>query len=187
MSSKSEDGQDVEELISKFSHLSFVKYLDDRSRLTVITVYHGKVSQRDTFASVLSTISTFLLDHPSESLMIALKEEVPPLHPSFSVLVRDELSKYTHAFDHLTRPDDPSSSGNAGISTTGEKPDQFFLESRVPTLGETRGKAIIVSRFTQEPKDWGDQVGLHPEWRDNSKTGTDWKAQDGTLISIQDW
>lgn len=47
------------------------------------------------------------------------------------------------------------------------QPEKWFLEPRVPTLGEARGKIIMFSRFGSSDEQPG---GIHPPiWPDSKK------------------
>jgi len=81
-------------------------------------VYHGERNQRTTFIAVLADLLSFLASHPTETVIMSLKDE--KRHEDFSRLLWLDMVKYR---------------------------DIWFLENRVPTLGEVRGKAIIMGRF----------------------------------------
>ena len=82
------------------------------------SVYHGARSQRNTFVAVLAELRSFLESYPTETVIMSIKDE--KRHEDFSRLVWLDMEKYR---------------------------DLWFLENRVPTLGEVRGKAIIMGRF----------------------------------------
>jgi 1-phosphatidylinositol phosphodiesterase len=81
-------------------------------------VYHGERNQRTTFVAVLADLLSFLASHPTETVITSLKDE--KRHEDFSRLLWLDMVKHR---------------------------DIWFLENRVPTLGEVRGKAIIMGRF----------------------------------------
>lgn len=83
-----------------------------------IIVFHGARNQRITFTAVLTDLISFLESHPRETVIMSLKDE--KRHDNFSRLLWLDMVKYK---------------------------DLWFLENRVPTLGEVRGKAIIMGRF----------------------------------------
>jgi len=85
-------------------------------RLTV--VFHGIRNQRTKFTAVLSDLDDFLTSHPTETVIMSVKDELRS--EDFSRLTWLEMAKYPH---------------------------RWFLENRVPTLGEVRGKVIIMGRF----------------------------------------
>ncbi|KAH7107302.1 PLC-like phosphodiesterase [Auriculariales sp. MPI-PUGE-AT-0066] len=64
---------------------------------------------------------------------------------------------------------------------------QWFLDNRIPTLGEVRGKIVMFSRFGGSG--WPDNVGIGihpPQWPDNVQQGFDWTLGD-TIMRVQDW
>lgn len=81
-------------------------------------VYHGMRDQRATFPQVLADLVSFLTSHPTETVVMSVKDEVR--NEDFSRLVWLDMAKYH---------------------------DMWFLENRVPALGEVRGKAILLTRF----------------------------------------
>jgi len=63
--------------------------------------------------------------------------------------------------------------------------DIWFTESnRIPTLGEVRGKCVLVSRFGELG---GEALGIHPDrWPDSQKEGFEWNCGE-TLVRVSDW
>jgi 1-phosphatidylinositol phosphodiesterase len=66
--------------------------------------------------------------------------------------------------------------------------DMWYLENRIPTLGEVRGKVVMFSRFGGNGYGWDNAaIGIHPPiWPDNDKLGFTWNCQD-TLVQTHDW
>ena len=81
-------------------------------------VYHGMRDQRCTFHSVLADLVAFLDAHPTETVVMSVKDEVR--NEDFSKLVCLDMAQYE---------------------------GRWFFENRVPSLGEVRGKAILLTRF----------------------------------------
>ena len=139
-------------------------------RLSVIKgrliAYHGTYPQRATFASILATLCTFLNSAASrrETLIVSIKQE--DRGGDFSRLVREEIEQ-----------------GPGGMN-------MWWLENRIPTLGEVRGKAILFSRFGGNGADWEnglEGMGIHPTtWPDSAKEGFEWWCKD-TMVRTQDW
>lgn len=126
-------------------------------------MYHGVRSQLVTFTSVLFEIHAFLASHPTETLLVSLKEEVPPLHALFPELVWSALQPHVDKF--------------------------WFLSSRLPNLGEVRGRAMVMPRFpiTVEHGLWDNGVGLKPEtWPDNRPEGFEITCGEAD-VRVQDW
>lgn len=100
--------------------------------------YHGKVDERITFDEVLNQIWEFLDgDGSDETLVMSIKSEAE-MRPMQERLQRHYIAP--------TR-------------------DRWWLQSRVPTLGEARGKIVLFSRFGNVGEA---DLGLHPPvWPDN--------------------
>ena len=64
----------------------------------------------------------------------------------------------------------------------------WYLEHRIPTLGEVRGKVVMFSRFGGNGYGWDDSaIGIHPPiWPDSDRLGFTWNCQD-TMVQTQDW
>ncbi|WWD18068.1 hypothetical protein CI109_102515 [Kwoniella shandongensis] len=158
--------------------LDGIRFLDVRLRVVgdELLMYHGPRPQRSSLTLLLAVIHNFLLKHPSETLILCLKEETPPFHPHFSSLV------YKAFKPHI---------------------DQFwFLEERIPTLGEVRGKGMLMTRFDRDKtlldgeskgynsecgEEWPAGMGIHPlTWPDSRQEGFEWDCN-GTTVRTQDW
>ncbi|KAF8638863.1 hypothetical protein AX17_001919 [Amanita inopinata Kibby_2008] len=132
--------------------------------------YHGVYPQRTPFQVVLATLFAFLTDPTTsnETVVVSIKQEdfekTPPHR--FSLLVRDEI---IHSPGGL---------------------EMWFLENRIPKLGEVRGKAVMFSRFGGDGSGWEDGlegIGIHPgRWPDNEKNGFYWQCKN-TLVRTHDW
>lgn len=131
---------------------------------------------------MLATVALFLQHHPREALIFCVQQEAPS-SPDFSALCRAGLELYDRA-------------------------GYWFLENRVPKLGEVRGRAIWMSRFGRGQEDGGERPWLvktgkrHPEtgdpileprmgwrperWPNNLVEGFDWHCGK-TETRTQDW
>jgi 1-phosphatidylinositol phosphodiesterase len=135
-----------------------------------LMAYHGVVPQKVSFQQVLSEVYDFLTDPAScrETIVMSIKQEdfatTPP--PDFSALVHKEIQM-----------------GPGGM-------EMWFLENRVPMLGEVRGKVIMFSRFGGDGAGWEgglEGMGIHPaRWPDSEKKGFVWSCKN-TLVKTQDW
>lgn len=99
-----------------------IRYLDIRCRRVgnVFAIHHGAFYQRQGFGDVLRTITTFLRDNPTETVIIKVKEEhvAESGSASFAAIWNDYMSRYQQYFF-----------SGANIS---------------PTLGQLRGKIFVV-------------------------------------------
>ncbi|KAL7283011.1 hypothetical protein ACG7TL_002435 [Trametes sanguinea] len=132
--------------------------------------YHGIFPQRTPFQTILEIVHAFLTAPQTnrETLVMSIKQEdftKTPL-PLFSRLVHDEIMN-----------------GPGGR-------DMWFLENRIPKLGEVRGRVIMLSRFGGDGSEWEgglEGLGIHPTaWPDSEKEGFTWTLK-GTLVRTHDW
>ena len=102
-------------------------------------IVHSFVDQATDFDDVLESIVRFVVDNPTEFLIISIKKDADPKNPEgdFAYLLEDVLRKYNQ------------------ISTSQELPK---------TVGEARGKIYIISRY--EGSTIG--VPAHNGWQDST-------------------
>ncbi|EJD46135.1 PLC-like phosphodiesterase [Auricularia subglabra TFB-10046 SS5] len=139
-----------------------IRVLDVRLSLVdgELHAYHGVWPEKATFSEILATTYDFL-DSPegrSETVVMSVKPE--DNSPWFNALV------WLHVEAARSR---------------------WFLEHRIPRLGEVRGKVVMFSRFGGRgwPADVG--VGIHPPlWPDSVQQGFEWTLGN-TLVRTQDW
>lgn len=122
-----------------------VRYLDIRCRHMNDTfrIFHGFVDQKQTFSDVLAICKRFLQSHPSETIFMAVKTEYTS---------QNNTREYYETFQKY-------------LDT--EAKNLFFLEDRIPTMGEARGKIVLIRRFAS-PITMGIQADKG--WNDNSST-----------------
>ncbi|KII89292.1 hypothetical protein PLICRDRAFT_40956 [Plicaturopsis crispa FD-325 SS-3] len=127
-----------------------------------LIAFHGAYPQREPFLSILATIYAFLAAHPSETLVMSIKQE-------------DGAVTSADKFARLVK---------AEIGADAEKGKRWFLEDRVPVLGEVRGKIVMLSRFGDPEKE---ALGIHPPlWPDSAKDGFSWTCGE-TQVKVHDW
>ena len=123
-----------------------VRYMD--IRLTRVKgkldVYHGPAYQGISFEDVVSDVLEFLEENPSETLIMCIKEESDAKgeNGNFEDMVKYSIDK------------------NA---------DKWFLENRIPTLGEVRGKIVLMRRYWA-PSNSTTAIGFDASigWADNT-------------------
>jgi len=157
----------------------------DKSNPELIA-YHGRWSQQTPFLAILSDVYGFLSSPAGkrETVIMSVKQEdaevtFPPL---FSQMVRDAI---VHG---------PGGGGggasNATNGSVGVNRGMWFLENRIPTLGEVRGKVVLLSRFGGDGACWPERlegIGIHPTvWPDDRKEGFEWDLK-GTCVRTHDW
>lgn len=99
-----------------------VRFLDLRCRHVSdgFLLYHGAIDQNQTFEELLATLDAFLVAHPTETVIASIKEEATP-------------SGNTRPFDATL----------AGYLT-----DRWLTGPTLPTLGDARGKVVLLRRFS---------------------------------------
>ncbi|KAF9521184.1 hypothetical protein BS47DRAFT_1286404 [Hydnum rufescens UP504] len=152
---------------------SGVRVLDIRLAVvdSVLTVYHDIVSQRVTFSAVLDIVFTYLESEEgaSETVVMFIKQEDGARTPEwiFSILVKEAV--YTADSTRSSR---------------------WYLENRIPRLGEVRGKIVMCSRFSDVGAGWpggDDGLGIRPTtWPDNAKDGFEWYCG-SVRVQTHDW
>ena len=102
-----------------------VRYVDVRCRHleNAFQIFHGPVFEQQTFDDVVATVLGFLDEHPSETLIMSIKEESTP--------------------DGSTR-----SFEDTFASYVARAPDRWYLGTSLPRLGEARGKIVLLRRFS---------------------------------------
>jgi 1-phosphatidylinositol phosphodiesterase len=135
-----------------------------------LVAYHGQYPQRATFRSILVDLHSFLASPTSsrETIIVSIKQE-------------DYDTQSPDFFSNLVHEEIETGPGGIGM---------WFLENRVPTLGEVRGKAIMFSRFGGNGTAWEgglEGMGIHPtNWPDSAKHGFTWSCKN-VLVQTQDW
>lgn len=118
-----------------------VRFLDIRCRRVggAFQIYHGAVSQKMSFDDVRGTCLEFLRAHPTECLVMSVKEEEDAIGAA---------RPFAEMFEAYAAKD----------------PGAWYLGTAVPALGEVRGRIVLLRRFASA-KPMGIDAGL---WRDNA-------------------
>jgi 1-phosphatidylinositol phosphodiesterase len=148
-----------------------------------LIAYHGWWPQQTPFLAILNDVYQFLSSPAgqSESIVMSIKQEDAEVTfpPVFSQMVRDAIVHGPGGND-----------SNATSNGSGVNQGMWFLENRIPTLGEVRGKVVLVSRFGGDGAAWPERlegIGIHPTiWPDNRKEGFEWDLK-GTRVRTHDW
>lgn len=99
-----------------------VRYLDIRlcNVSDSLAVYHGPESEMQTFPQVLASVNGYLDQHPTEAIVMAVKEETAAMNATMT---------FEQVFDtYLDK--------------------HWYTDPSLPTLGAARGKIVLVRRFT---------------------------------------
>ncbi|KAH6919147.1 PLC-like phosphodiesterase [Coprinopsis sp. MPI-PUGE-AT-0042] len=146
-----------------------------------LVAYHGIYPQRTPFTTILSTLHTFLNSPAgaSETVVMSLKQEDAAKTDKdvWSRLVREEI---------MASPGGFKNTDSAGHRDLG----MWFLENRIPTLGEVRGKVVLFSRFNGDKTNWEgglSGMGIHPrKWPDSDRSGFVYDLK-GVTVRTHDW
>ena len=102
-----------------------IRFLDIRCRHfnDGLPIHHGRVYQNTDFDEVLSTAISFLNNYPSETIFMRVQEEYDASGNTrnFSEQVQISFNRY---------------------------PGRILTQNSIPTLGESRGKIVILDDFT---------------------------------------
>lgn len=128
-----------------------VRFLDVRVRHVNgnLTIHHGVSYQRAHFGHVLEGVAEFLAEFPTEMVLMRVKEEFSETRDIYGAVV-----DYIHRFAHW---------------------DMLWHSRLVPTVGEARGKLIIMQDFP------GPDLGMRYGSMD---IADDWKVP--TLLQVKE-
>lgn len=146
-----------------------------------LVAYHGIYPQRTPFTTILSTLHTFLNSPAgaSETVIMSLKQEdgAKTDKDVWSRLVREEIMASPGGFKNT----DAQGHRDLGM---------WYLENRIPTLGEVRGKVVLFSRFNGDKANWEgglSWMGIHPrKWPDSDRAGFVYDLK-GVTVRTHDW
>ncbi|UTX46949.1 phosphatidylinositol-specific phospholipase C [Chryseobacterium sp. MA9] len=141
-----------------------VRFLDIRCRHidNSFTIHHGAIYQNLNFDDVLNACYAFLSSHPSETIIMSVKEEY-------------DASNTTRSFEQTFD------------SYVQKNPSKWDLGANIPTLGAVRGKIKLLRRFSS-----GTTKGINASpWADNTtfdinNSGVQLKVQDYYKVTNND-
>lgn len=141
-----------------------VRFLDIRCRHidNSFTIHHGAIYQNLNFDDVLNACYAFLESHPSETIIMSVKEE-------------HDASNITRSFE------------STFDSYIQKNPSKWDLGTNIPTLGEVRGKIRLLRRFSAQTA-----KGINAtSWADNTtfeinNPGAQLKVQDYYKVTNND-
>ncbi len=130
-----------------------VRFLDIRLKLQSdqLNVYHGIVPQDLNFTQVLESCSSFLSEHPDEVILMSIKQE----------------------------DDNNAGFPSAIANVIAQNPDLWYTANKLPTLGEVRGKIVLIRRYTDA------SIGINCAngWADS----TSFTMNNGVSMKVQDY
>jgi 1-phosphatidylinositol phosphodiesterase len=141
-----------------------VRFLDIRCRHidNSFTIHHGAIYQNLNFDDVLNACYAFLNSHPSETIIMSVKEEY-------------DASNTTRSFEQTFD------------SYVQKNPSKWDLGANIPALGAVRGKIKLLRRFSS-----GTTKGINASpWADNTtfdinNSGVQLKVQDYYKVTNND-
>lgn len=98
-----------------------IRFLDMRCRAIngVFAIHHSQFFQNIFFGDVLNDCQAFLAQHPGETVLMRVKQEYSTISDAdFAAIFNTYLSRWT------------------GL---------FWMENRIPTLGEVRGRVVLLA------------------------------------------
>ncbi|HVI45170.1 MAG TPA: phosphatidylinositol-specific phospholipase C [Chitinophaga sp.] len=101
-----------------------IRFLDVRCRHigNAFAIHHGSIYQNLNFDDVLNACNAFLNSNPGETILMSVKEEYDPT---------DNTRSFEATFD----------------AYVAKNPSRWYLGETIPTLGNVRGKIVLVRRF----------------------------------------
>jgi 1-phosphatidylinositol phosphodiesterase len=142
------DAVECQSMALRFQLESGIRVLDIRCAIirsgqngenSFFNIYHADIYQRETFDGVLDTVVAFLKGHPSETVLMRVKEEKTNDPKWFEAIFR---RRYWNRFkDGLDLPEQ---------DRIGRMWNPALYENHTnPTLGEMRGKIAILQDFAR--------------------------------------
>jgi len=122
-----------------------IRFLDIRCRRVgnKFVVHHGKVYQNMNFDDVMKVLSFWLRAHPSETVIMSLKEEYEPEPKDGQLAFGEIFSYYVSSYF----------------------PGTWYLGKEVPQLKDVRGKIVLLRRFNEHPLKEPDHRGINADNR----------------------
>jgi 1-phosphatidylinositol phosphodiesterase len=101
-----------------------IRYLDIRCRhyYDAFAIHHGSVYQHMNFDDVLNACISFLESHPTETIIMSVKEEYN---------AANNTRTFEQTFD----------------SYVAKNPDKWYMTATIPNLSQVRGKIVLLRRF----------------------------------------
>lgn len=128
---------------------SGLRYFDIRGRLVndTIGIYHSIGYTGYTFTDVVHDMFDFLEENPSEAIIMRLKEEGKPVGQE----ARDRNMTFEEVFNDFRFTKDTA----AGFEKHLFQPESPSEADFLPTLGDLRGKILLLENFASEKGPYG--------------------------------
>ena len=139
-----------------------IRYVDIRCRhvQNVFAIHHENIYVGFDFGEGVRDVCVdFLKANPTECIVMQVKHEYTDADPSLTF--QQVFDGYRQGFESF-----------------------FYTGDHIPTLGEVRGKIVVVRRFAVDSP--GTVEGLMPlTWQDNVTFGVQYTAQNGETVKFQ--
>jgi len=134
--------------------------VDDQSQQDVFAIHHQNLYLNLNFTDVRDACLAFVKAHPTECVIMQVKHEYTD-GPGTTQTFAQVLDGYLQGFERY-----------------------FYLDDHIPTLGEVRGKIVIVRRFNLDGVEG--PRGLSPlTWQDNATFEVKYKATNGDHVTFE--
>ncbi|HTI97584.1 MAG TPA: phosphatidylinositol-specific phospholipase C [Dongiaceae bacterium] len=136
-----------------------VRFLDIRCRHVkdAFVIHHGSVDQHLSFDEVLQAVFGFLKAHPSECVIMSIKEEY-------------DASGDTRSFEKTF------------ATYVAKNPGQWYLGAKLPQLDQVRGRIVLFRRFSAQTGPLGIDASVWPDNR-SFNVGEILRVQDNYEVS----
>src|SRR5262249_39764989 len=143
-----------------------IRYVDIRCRQIqdVFAIHHGNIYVGFNFGEGVRDVCVdFLKANPTECIVMQVKSHEADDFDN-SLTFQQVFDGYVQGFESF-----------------------FYLDDHIPTLGEVRGKIVVVRRFGLDPDSDGPR-GLSPSWPEDATSDVNYKATNGEVVRfyIQD-
>ncbi|CAK7199737.1 hypothetical protein SEUCBS139899_002420 [Sporothrix eucalyptigena] len=151
-------------------------YEEDVKKVNPLGIYHASAYTGYEFADVAETVFAFLEAHPSEVVIMRLKEEALPINGSVldppgpapwatandakgkSAIYSSPTPPFLQSWDHY-RLDNPRTAPGLAkymyrFNTTEDTHFDSPPPSKIPTMGQLRGKILILQEFPYFPESY---------------------------------
>ncbi len=107
-----------------------VRFIDIRGDLVgnTMIMMHNVIPQSMCFDDVLEICYEFLEEHPSETIIMSIKQETGEKYDEFAAYVEKTIS---------------------------ENMDMWYVENEIPMLSQVRGKIVLMNRYEKRVTDFG--------------------------------
>jgi hypothetical protein len=126
-----------------------------------LEAYHGSLDTGTAFVrDVLGVVKSFLAAHPSETIVMSVKNDYTTRGLGAPVLTTDQFDATFHTIWQNSNADWIKAHG---------KP-LWYVGDSIPSLGQVRGQIVLLRRFDAGSKDQGPPGIDATHWPDNSAT-----------------